>query len=257
MFAPVGKRWSLAVIRWWGGWSVGEHHYNFHGDALRPIPTEADKTFMGDHVLLSSVTAQEIQEMTASIQRRFDSLTLTSVTAQPICHSCSQHVHSSAISLPTIPNPPNPPIHTPPMASASHDVPMIPAPHKQSQCSAQPPETPLTRECIPWLPQGESAWKEALKQWNEGDINAGLLTALKDWPETWYTKKQSKFFCQLYIERARVAAAYASCGDDETAFISKYPEAQRGWKALRLALRRDFGGKARASKNGPAGERNS
>jgi hypothetical protein len=25
MFAPIGKRWSLSVIRWWGGWAVGEH----------------------------------------------------------------------------------------------------------------------------------------------------------------------------------------------------------------------------------------
>ena len=25
MFAPVGKRWTLARIRWWGGWAQGEH----------------------------------------------------------------------------------------------------------------------------------------------------------------------------------------------------------------------------------------
>lgn len=25
MFAPIGKRWSLVVIRWWGGWAIGEH----------------------------------------------------------------------------------------------------------------------------------------------------------------------------------------------------------------------------------------
>jgi hypothetical protein len=25
MFAPIGKRWSLARIRWWGGWAIGEH----------------------------------------------------------------------------------------------------------------------------------------------------------------------------------------------------------------------------------------
>lgn len=24
MFAPAGKRWPLLVIRWWGGWAVGE-----------------------------------------------------------------------------------------------------------------------------------------------------------------------------------------------------------------------------------------
>jgi integrase len=25
MFAPVGQRWTLARIRWWGGWAKGEH----------------------------------------------------------------------------------------------------------------------------------------------------------------------------------------------------------------------------------------
>jgi integrase len=25
MFAPLGERWSLSVIRWWGGWAIGEH----------------------------------------------------------------------------------------------------------------------------------------------------------------------------------------------------------------------------------------
>ena len=25
MYAPVGQRWSLAVVRWWGGWAEGEN----------------------------------------------------------------------------------------------------------------------------------------------------------------------------------------------------------------------------------------
>ena len=25
MFTPIGKRWTLARIRWWGGWAQGEH----------------------------------------------------------------------------------------------------------------------------------------------------------------------------------------------------------------------------------------
>ncbi|KAJ7893667.1 hypothetical protein B0H14DRAFT_3666279 [Mycena olivaceomarginata] len=28
MFAPLGKRWSLTIIRWWGGWAEGEHAYD-------------------------------------------------------------------------------------------------------------------------------------------------------------------------------------------------------------------------------------
>lgn len=25
MYAPVGDRWSLSMVRWWGGWAIGEH----------------------------------------------------------------------------------------------------------------------------------------------------------------------------------------------------------------------------------------
>jgi len=24
MYAPIGRRWSLSIIRWWGGWAKGE-----------------------------------------------------------------------------------------------------------------------------------------------------------------------------------------------------------------------------------------
>jgi len=24
-FAPLGQRWTLARVRWWGGWAQGEH----------------------------------------------------------------------------------------------------------------------------------------------------------------------------------------------------------------------------------------
>jgi hypothetical protein len=32
MFAPLGERWSLNVVRWWGGWAVGEHVH--HSDSM-------------------------------------------------------------------------------------------------------------------------------------------------------------------------------------------------------------------------------
>ncbi|KAF8233405.1 hypothetical protein L208DRAFT_1048733, partial [Tricholoma matsutake] len=62
MYAPIGKRWSLCKIRWWGGWAVGEHvdtlmrylidslqrYETDQSDALCPMQTEADQSFMGD-----------------------------------------------------------------------------------------------------------------------------------------------------------------------------------------------------------------
>ena len=34
MFAPLGQRWSLSIIRWWGGWAPGEH-VSWFGSAHR------------------------------------------------------------------------------------------------------------------------------------------------------------------------------------------------------------------------------
>lgn len=99
MFAPLGERWSLATIRWWGAWAEGESVsglliYNLkllihsqvdtlirylldeltryeknHRDALCPIPREGDKSFNGDHILTAPVTAAETRELKMSFDR--------------------------------------------------------------------------------------------------------------------------------------------------------------------------------------------
>ncbi|KAF8506392.1 hypothetical protein JB92DRAFT_3122185 [Gautieria morchelliformis] len=92
MHAPVGKRWSLATIRWWGGWAEGEHrdtlirylldelyyYEDGHGDALRPISTEADKSFLGEHTEIRAATKQEIQ---AIISTQLENVTASIVEA--------------------------------------------------------------------------------------------------------------------------------------------------------------------------------
>lgn len=37
MFAPLGERWSLSIIRWWGGWAIGEQvsYAFFEHDKIR------------------------------------------------------------------------------------------------------------------------------------------------------------------------------------------------------------------------------
>ncbi|KIJ19774.1 hypothetical protein PAXINDRAFT_68324, partial [Paxillus involutus ATCC 200175] len=37
MFAPVGQRWPLAKVRWWGGWAEQEHVDFFPSAAFRDI----------------------------------------------------------------------------------------------------------------------------------------------------------------------------------------------------------------------------
>jgi hypothetical protein len=59
MFAPVGQRWTLAKVRWWGGWAEQEHrdtliHYLLdelhayevdYSDALAPVQQEIDRSW--------------------------------------------------------------------------------------------------------------------------------------------------------------------------------------------------------------------
>jgi len=94
MFAPLGERWSLATIRWWGAWAEGEsvstsvhstscsithlgqvdtlirylldeltRYEKNHRDALCPIPREAERSFNGDHILTAPVTAAETRDV--------------------------------------------------------------------------------------------------------------------------------------------------------------------------------------------------
>ncbi|KAG2352157.1 hypothetical protein BDR07DRAFT_1315027 [Suillus spraguei] len=61
MFAPVGERWTLARVRWWGSWAENKNHdtliqylldelstyENDHSDALCPTQNEANGSLLG------------------------------------------------------------------------------------------------------------------------------------------------------------------------------------------------------------------
>ncbi|KAF5315912.1 hypothetical protein D9611_004924 [Ephemerocybe angulata] len=73
MFAPIGKRWTMARIRWWGGWAEGEsgdtlirylldelHTYEEdHRDALCPVDESAGNSHMGEDRALRPFTAED------------------------------------------------------------------------------------------------------------------------------------------------------------------------------------------------------
>ncbi|THU92314.1 hypothetical protein K435DRAFT_862637 [Dendrothele bispora CBS 962.96] len=62
MFAPIGQRWTLAMVRWWGGWSPNERHDTLvrylldelhtyeqdHSDALYPTNLERANSYLGE-----------------------------------------------------------------------------------------------------------------------------------------------------------------------------------------------------------------
>ncbi|KAF5365299.1 hypothetical protein D9758_005473 [Tetrapyrgos nigripes] len=62
MYAPPGQRWTLAMVKWWGGWSPNERHNTLvrylldelhtyeqdHSDALFPIDLVRGKSYLGE-----------------------------------------------------------------------------------------------------------------------------------------------------------------------------------------------------------------
>ncbi|KIL00306.1 hypothetical protein PAXRUDRAFT_770033, partial [Paxillus rubicundulus Ve08.2h10] len=81
MFAPVGKRFTLAKVRWWGGWAENKHRDTMirylldelhayetdHGDALCPIQQEANVSLLGEHTLVKPATTEDVCLLQASI----------------------------------------------------------------------------------------------------------------------------------------------------------------------------------------------
>ncbi|KAI5994946.1 hypothetical protein F5J12DRAFT_929408 [Pisolithus orientalis] len=81
MFTPVGQRWTLAWVRWWGGWAEGEHrntlmrylldelncYENDHSDVLQPVPHEGDRSLAGEAALVQPVSTKALNMVHALI----------------------------------------------------------------------------------------------------------------------------------------------------------------------------------------------
>ncbi|KAL4069031.1 hypothetical protein J3A83DRAFT_3464725 [Scleroderma citrinum] len=81
MYAPVGQRWPLSTVRWWGGWADGEHrdtlirylldelhsYENDHSNTLGPFPCEADMSLAGEHALAAPATREELWMFQSSV----------------------------------------------------------------------------------------------------------------------------------------------------------------------------------------------
>ncbi|KAF8886647.1 hypothetical protein CPB85DRAFT_1258454 [Mucidula mucida] len=76
MFAPIGQRWSLKIVRWWGGWAENEgvntlmnylldslsQYETSYGDALYTVQIKRDESFMGDRDLVSAPSVFEFRK---------------------------------------------------------------------------------------------------------------------------------------------------------------------------------------------------
>jgi hypothetical protein len=263
-----------------------------HGNALYPIRTEPEKSFMGEHIGMQTVTAEEFREMTRAVDRKLENLTVAlnfglsiGVTAM---HS---GVHSEFNTIPSSS------VNTRPVRTLSQG-------RDLRRTSAAPyhlakrPETPnglesdnfddqtqpilkrsqsvpalLGTASIPDLGRDRGAWRRAIIQWEEGTSDMPQGLALKDWPKAWYTgemacingtkRSQRKLIADEYSrfvdQLSIVSSTHLSIvrfGSDDKKFLQVYPFADcKPLTHLQHAIRKNHPETQRNSRNGTPTER--
>ncbi|KAF8222063.1 hypothetical protein L208DRAFT_1525912 [Tricholoma matsutake] len=81
---------------------------------------------------------------------------------------------------------------------------------------------PLARVCIPDLPQSQSGWHIALRQWYNIDPKTGC--ALKDWPDAWFKESMRAKTAAKWSQWALIAHEYEHLGGTDVTFPAAYPE---------------------------------
>ncbi|KAH7908328.1 hypothetical protein BJ138DRAFT_371218 [Hygrophoropsis aurantiaca] len=166
MEAPLGERWSLSIVRWWGGWAESESvdtlirylldeltkYEKGHSDALCPVPRQADLSFHGDRTLTQVITGAESRELKLSLDRKMDDVVdvveKVSVKVNQVLRqlSVSSSTSGDPPSLPTTPLPTTSPLLQVTGSEPSLDVTLVPTfPGDVSSLVApQPSPSPLS-----------------------------------------------------------------------------------------------------------------
>ncbi|KAF5333936.1 hypothetical protein D9758_018155 [Tetrapyrgos nigripes] len=263
MYAPLGERWSLTRIRWWGGWAEGEHRdtlirylldelYTYeedHSDALNPVkmPTSPSPPSSLNQTLITLVTSvaasvQSLQQSMVQLQSQWiqppPSLALQSdapTFSSPLSSFPNQPLQSTQTANPNVSF-----WLLGTMAPAHHLGPVT-STHLQAALTVQNPSVFLAdAPCMPIIPgidqrAGENGWKQLVRDWETADPERGLLIPLKDWPKEWYEGVSRK---ALYGQREIITKEFIERYDrNETKFLEAYPEHCKGIGALLKAVR--------------------
>jgi hypothetical protein len=203
-----------------------------HGNALCPIATEADKTFMGEHVNQAPPSTEEIRQWKMSMDR-----TLGNVVSEIVGQVTAVFAETRLSASPS----PEPNLEEVPLSS-SVGAPMLQerslvqrhghgvrhssnpyfadAPNCQTsnissnsdvdslaedaQSPSDSPKFPIPGVVIPDVKN----WRDVVQQWEIGDAST---MALKDWPNEWYQGGMKKFTGSLYSQRKTIAKEYERC----------------------------------------------
>ena len=179
-----------------------------YGDALCPMATEADKSFMGDHVLIQPVTTNEFRMFSTAIFSMLEK-------ANSSIPNSTMVTPTNSFVTPRILTATNDPFHDHNLISqraAPTPSPLIspdPAamtPDMDSTTLSKATNLPIMDINIPDLPRCKGTWERAIAQWFEPDPTTGI--ALKDWPVEWYTGIMRSKTGSKRSHRALVAEEY-------------------------------------------------
>ncbi|KAF9058839.1 hypothetical protein BDP27DRAFT_1504170 [Rhodocollybia butyracea] len=199
MWAEGKQRWSLTIVRWWGGWAEDERvdtlmkylmdslqsYETGHGNALCPSRLEPAKSFMSDHSLNQPVTTNDFRHFAAAmISANKQVVDMLRVPPELTL----AHMHQMAFpGTESQGNALKPLYHQ----AASSDLPMEGIPrqdHRPRKSLKSERSAPIPGVMVPDIPKhGKDLFMAIVKQWEEGDPSQGLTTPLKDWPVEWYT----------------------------------------------------------------------
>ncbi|KAG2140603.1 hypothetical protein DEU56DRAFT_734911 [Suillus clintonianus] len=254
MFAPVGQRWTLAKVRWWGGWAEGEHrdtlvrylldelhaYENDYSDALAPISRGANTSLAGEQALMRPALPAPSHWLVCAVSCELIRCASESHTPRPTppytpsregghltaTHRPSPRAVTSQSSI---------------LASQRPAATKTTPPSKNTTSQSLPtaglviPRVPVTRPNGTTSPKSKS-WKEIVEHWLVGDPDRGLRTPLKDWPKEWY-QGANRRFASKYHQRATIALEFINeYESNESRFLAAYPEAEMGHTQLLKAI---------------------
>ncbi|KAG1767407.1 hypothetical protein EDD22DRAFT_819284 [Suillus occidentalis] len=118
MFAPVGQRWTLAKVQWWGGWAEGKHRDTLvrylldelhtyeadYSDALAPISRGTNASLASEYVLAKPASTEELRMVHESVITDVNSLRNEIRSVNNSLHSLTSAVVQAASTASTTPS---------------------------------------------------------------------------------------------------------------------------------------------------------
>ncbi|KAJ7814603.1 hypothetical protein B0H14DRAFT_2604000 [Mycena olivaceomarginata] len=211
MFAPVGRRWTLRQVRWWGGWAEGENrdtlikylldelgtYEDDYSGLLLPNQPDMDESFLGEGSSLATATTGQLNLFHQSL----------SADMRAVTGTLSALVETFAKIIPLI-SPQEPTAGA--VVAAIQPGNLLATPHL----------------VIPDIPH-----------WVDGDPVHGLEKPLRDWPKEWLAGSNKPKFAMKYHDRRVIATEYLTRhNSDRKSFLEAFPEAAQGLTALLKAV---------------------